>query len=44
VTLEKDANSLRVFMTGLRHKIEQDPSHPRYLKTEIGVGYRLVDE
>lgn len=44
VALEKDANSLRVFMTGLRHKIEQDPSHPRYLKTEIGVGYRLVDE
>ncbi len=44
VSLEKDANSLRVFMTGLRHKIEQDPSHPRYLKTEIGVGYRLMDE
>jgi two-component system KDP operon response regulator KdpE len=44
VALEKDANSLRVFMTGLRHKIEQDPSHPRYLKTEIGVGYRLMDE
>lgn len=44
VALEKDTNSLRVFMTSLRHKIEQNPSHPRYLKTEIGVGYRLVDE
>lgn len=44
VAMEKDANSLRVFMTGIRHKLEKDPAHPRYLKTEIGVGYRLVDE
>lgn len=44
VAMEKDANSLRVFMTGIRHKIEKDPAHPRYIKTEVGVGYRLVDE
>jgi two-component system, OmpR family, KDP operon response regulator KdpE len=44
VAMEKDANSLRVFMTGIRHKLELDPAHPRYLKTEIGVGYRLMDE
>jgi two-component system KDP operon response regulator KdpE len=44
VAMEKDANSLRVFMTGIRHKLEADPSHPRYIKTEVGVGYRLADE
>jgi len=36
---------LRVFMGQLRSKIENDPARPRYLMTEIGVGYRLrVDE
>jgi two-component system KDP operon response regulator KdpE len=44
VAMEKDANSIRVFMTGIRHKLENDPSHPRYLKAEIGVEYRLADE
>ncbi len=32
---------LRVYMGQLRHKLEQDPSRPRYLLTEPGVGYRL---
>lgn len=32
---------LRVYMTQLRHKLEADPARPRYLTTEIGVGYRL---
>lgn len=27
-----------------RRKLESDPARPRYLKTEAGVGYRLVDE
>jgi len=35
---------LRVFMANLRRKLEVDPAQPRYLMTEIGVGYRLVDE
>jgi two-component system KDP operon response regulator KdpE len=36
---------LRVYMTQLRHKLEADPSRPRYLQTEPGVGYRLwLDE
>jgi two-component system KDP operon response regulator KdpE len=34
--------SLRVFMTHLRQKIEQQPSQPRHLLTEIGIGYRFV--
>lgn len=34
--------SLRVFMAHLRQKIEDDPSQPRYLLTETGVGYRFI--
>ncbi len=32
---------LRVNISNLRHKIESDPTRPRYLLTEPGVGYRL---
>ncbi len=32
---------LRVNISNLRHKIEKDPSRPRYIVTEPGVGYRL---
>ena len=35
---------LRVYMGQLRHKIEKDATRPRYLRTESGVGYRLMDE
>lgn len=35
--------ALRVYVTQLRHKIEQDPARPRLLVTEPGVGYRLKD-
>jgi len=35
---------LRVFMAGLRRKIESEPARPRYLLTEQGVGYRLATE
>lgn len=33
---------LRVHMSNLRHKLEQDPAQPRHLLTETAVGYRLV--
>lgn len=39
-----DTQALRALMVGLRRKIEQNPAKPRYIVTEIGVGYRLVDE
>ena len=39
-----DAHYLRVHMGNLRKKIEHDPSRPRWLVTEIGVGYRFVSE
>jgi two-component system KDP operon response regulator KdpE len=32
---------LRVYMTQLRHKLEADPTQPRLILTEPGVGYRL---
>ncbi|MGW1800736.1 response regulator [Streptomyces sp. NPDC001984] len=34
-------NYLRVYMAQLRRKLEPDPSHPRYLITEPGMGYRF---
>jgi two-component system KDP operon response regulator KdpE len=34
---------LRIYMKQLRDKLEDDPVQPRYLLTETGVGYRLVD-
>ena len=39
-----DTQSLRVFMANIRRKIEKDHAQPRYILTEVGVGYRLVDE
>lgn len=39
-----DTQALRALMSGLRRKIEENPSKPRYIMTEIGIGYRLVDE
>lgn len=39
-----DTQALRALMSGLRRKIEKDPAKPRYIITEIGVGYRLTDE
>ena len=35
---------LRLYMAQLRAKIEADPAVPRWLLTEPGVGYRVVDE
>lgn len=35
---------LRVFVAGLRRKIEADSARPRYILTEQGVGYRFAAE
>ncbi|MFD7341374.1 winged helix-turn-helix domain-containing protein, partial [Streptomyces violascens] len=35
------SNYLRVYMAQLRRKLEADPSHPRYLITAPGMGYRF---
>ncbi|MFI5956895.1 response regulator [Cryptosporangium sp. NPDC051539] len=36
-----ESNYLRVYIAQLRRKLEPDPSHPRYLITEAGMGYRF---
>jgi two-component system, OmpR family, KDP operon response regulator KdpE len=41
---EDQTHYLRVYMTHLRQKLEPDPSRPRYLKTESGIGYRFTAE
>ncbi|MDP1646064.1 MAG: two-component system response regulator KdpE [Thiobacillus sp.] len=38
----EDTHYLRVYMTGLRRKLEGNPAQPRHIRTESGVGYRLV--
>lgn len=37
-------NTLMVHIRRLREKIEEDPSHPRFLLTARGIGYRLAQE
>jgi two-component system KDP operon response regulator KdpE len=38
---QTEANYLRVYVANLRRKLEPDPSAPRYLLTEPGMGYRF---
>jgi two-component system, OmpR family, KDP operon response regulator KdpE len=38
---QTEGNYLRVYIAGLRRKLEPDPSRPRYLLTEPGIGYRF---
>ena len=40
----QDSQALRTLTAGLRRKIEKNPARPRYILTEIGVGYRLAEE
>ena len=41
---QADVRSLRVYVASLRRKLERDPAQPRYILTEVGVGYRLVPD
>ena len=40
----KDNQILRVNMANIRRKLEENPAEPRYILTELGVGYRMPDE
>jgi two-component system KDP operon response regulator KdpE len=40
---EQETHMLRVNISNLRRKLEPDPTRPRYIRTEPGVGYRLRD-
>ncbi|MEA5095640.1 response regulator [Sedimentibacter saalensis] len=42
--IESDMQSLRVFMANIRRKLEKSPAKPRYILTEVGIGYRFADE
>lgn len=37
-----DENTVMVYISRLRAKIEDDPAHPRYIQTVRGLGYRFV--
>jgi two-component system KDP operon response regulator KdpE len=37
-----DSRALRVYIGSLRRKLEIEPSRPKYILTELGIGYRLV--
>jgi two-component system KDP operon response regulator KdpE len=37
----KETQYLRVYVAQLRRKLEEDPSSPRHLHTEAGMGYRF---
>lgn len=39
---ERETHYLRIYLGQLRQKLEDDPSHPRHLITETGMGYRLI--
>lgn len=41
---EESTHYLRVHMAHLRQKLEHDPHTPRHLRTDAGIGYRLVTE
>ena len=41
---DDEYQSLRTFMATLRRKIEYDSNQPRFIITEIGIGYRFIDE
>lgn len=41
--MENNNRILRVNMANIRRKLEKNPAQPRYIFTEVGVGYRMLD-
>ena len=41
---DSDNKILRVNMANIRRKIEKDPAQPKYIYTEVGVGYRMAED
>jgi two-component system KDP operon response regulator KdpE len=42
-THSEDVHYLRVLVGSLRQKLGDDPTRPRFIATEQGVGYRLLE-
>lgn len=40
---DSENSILRVNMASIRRKIEKDPAEPKYILTEMGVGYRMIE-
>lgn len=40
----EDNKILRVNMANIRRKLEKNPSEPKYILTEVGVGYRMLED
>lgn len=41
--MESNNRILRVNMANIRRKLEKNPAQPKYIFTEVGVGYRMLD-
>ena len=39
-----EIQALRVNMANIRRKLEINPAEPKYIVTEVGVGYKMVEE
>lgn len=39
-----ETQALRVNMANIRRKLESNPAEPKYILTEVGVGYRMIEE
>lgn len=37
-------NMWRVNMANIRRKLKENPSEPKYIHTELGIGYRMLDD
>jgi len=44
VMTDDDNKILRVNMANIRRKLEKDPAQPKYIFTEVGVGYRMQED
>ena len=44
VTVSSNNQALRVHMANIRRKIEKNPADPQYIQTEVGIGYRMVED
>ncbi len=43
-TYSSELQALRVNMANIRRKLEEDPANPRYILTEVSVGYRMIGD